>query len=542
MFKYLKEKFKKIPRNIWILLAIVAVGIFLRTYNFHDWLQFSPDQARDALIVSDAINGTTPLPLLGPQAGNTRFSIGPLYYEAQYLSAKTFGNTPVVLAYPDLFFSILTIPLLYLFLKKYFSIEISLAMSALFSFSYFAIVNSRFASNPNSIPFFVLLFFYALLELMREQKNKQRLFLWYAVAGFAMGVGIQLHTILVFTMPSLLLCVFVWLWKEKLFQWKGFVFLLVAFLVINTGQILHEFQTSGINTVALLNSVLSRSNTNGNLFRNITVITSCQVEANINFVSSLENNKDCGKVFYFKDASKNLSIFKLLQENLNKILAILSGVIFTIGGYVLLWKFFKKESDRQKRNFIWLIFAYNIISLIVLIPVATEVELRYFNVINMIPFVLLGMWLMLVLENKNYGKISAILLVVAILSANIYVDANFAVSYARGQISNKKNSILGEIEPVAQYIINKSQSSKVLLIGGSKYTKRFYKPLYYLLKKNNIELVDGNNKKNIAIGVQVFRIDKNLGNKYVVGKNVGDFIVEDIYAVNKNIRIYLLKK
>ncbi len=104
---------KLIPFWVWILLLIIGSGIFLRTYHFHDWLRFSPDEARDATIINNALNKKNALPLLGPQAGNTKFYLGPLYYQAEYVSALIFGNSPDKLAYPDLFFSIMTIPLLF---------------------------------------------------------------------------------------------------------------------------------------------------------------------------------------------------------------------------------------------------------------------------------------------------------------------------------------------------------------------------------------------------------------------------------------------
>jgi len=37
-------------------------------------------------------------------------------------------------------------------------------------------------------------------------------------------------------------------------------------------------------------------------------------------------------------------------------------------------------------------------------------------------------------------------------------------------------------------------------------------------------------------------IDKNLGSKYVIGKNINDFVIEDIYSINDNVKVYLLIK
>ena len=112
--KAIVSRIRAVPKYFWVLLAIMIVGVFCRTYQFHDWLRFSPDEARDATYISDAITGKAPLPALGPQAGNTQFYLGPLYYQAEYVSALVFGNAPDKIAYFDLIFSILSIPMLFL--------------------------------------------------------------------------------------------------------------------------------------------------------------------------------------------------------------------------------------------------------------------------------------------------------------------------------------------------------------------------------------------------------------------------------------------
>lgn len=133
----LKKTFKRIPRLIWALALIISVGIFLRTYHFHDWLVFNPDQARDAAVVDNVLSGQTSWIILGPEAGNSHFQLGPWFYHMQVISAKIFGSAPDTMAYPDLLFSVLAIPLFYIFLKKYFSTRMSLALTGLYSMSFF---------------------------------------------------------------------------------------------------------------------------------------------------------------------------------------------------------------------------------------------------------------------------------------------------------------------------------------------------------------------------------------------------------------------
>ncbi|HHE45894.1 MAG TPA: hypothetical protein ENL05_00895, partial [Candidatus Moranbacteria bacterium] len=110
---WLTNKLKNKKTVFLILGAIFLLGISLRTYQHKNWLYFDDDQANDAIIVSKVVENHQDWPLLGPNMGNTTFRLGPIFYYFQIISAKIFGNNPNVLAYPDLFFSILTIPLFY---------------------------------------------------------------------------------------------------------------------------------------------------------------------------------------------------------------------------------------------------------------------------------------------------------------------------------------------------------------------------------------------------------------------------------------------
>ena len=129
------EKIKKIPVYVWILAIILLAGIFLRTYDLHGWLKFRDDQARDASLVSHVADGKTSWPLLGPYMSysglgdhdeTNSFHLGPIYYYFQIISAKAFGNYADKSAYPDVFFGVLSIFLLYIFLKIYFKRDLSL--------------------------------------------------------------------------------------------------------------------------------------------------------------------------------------------------------------------------------------------------------------------------------------------------------------------------------------------------------------------------------------------------------------------------------
>jgi len=521
------------PKYTWILALIMIVNIFLSSYHFHEWLEFSPDQARDATIANNVITGQESLPLDGPQAGNTHFSLGPLYYETQYFSALIFGNTPQAMAYPDLFFAILSVPMLFLFLKKYFSVRMSLFLTAVFSISYFEIINARSALNQHPISFFAVLFLYALLEIMQKPKGN-RLILWYSFLGISVGVGIQLHAILVFTMPVLLILVLVWQWRNKIFSWKGVVFMLTMFLVVNTGQIMHEMTTKASNTKALFKSVASRSEADGSLLHKVKVLAICQLSSDIHMISSSMNEPKCELSFNLaiSDGVENYAPLALIQVNWQKILVIFLSAVFLCGGFIILiWAFFRKEKDQQRKNFLGLVAAYNIITLAVLLPVASEIEMRYFVVLIFMPFVLFGLWLNWFLQYKKIGKIIVALIAGLLLATNIYIVSVSAAIYMNGRASNSDSGILGEIEPISRYILDNTGGKEEVYLGGSQlYLKRFFAPLKYLTMRSGLTLVQRIDTYDVSSGEKLFYIDKGgiVNYMYRIGETEHGCVIENI--------------
>ncbi|HHE46031.1 MAG TPA: phospholipid carrier-dependent glycosyltransferase, partial [Candidatus Moranbacteria bacterium] len=275
------NKLKKISRPVWILILIILLGIFLRAYHFHDWLTFNPDQARDAMLVENVLKGKSSWIMLGPEAGNTHFDLGPWFYHLEILSAKIFGNTPDKLAYPDFIFSILTILLFYILIKRYFSQKISLLLTFFLSISYFMIRYSRFAFNPNSVPFFLLLFFLGSLYLLEKKKKKW----WGAIlTGIGIGVGIQLHAILIFTLPTVAGLVFFYLFfkKESLKTiLKEICLVVLLILITNSGQIIYSFNHGNSNLHRFRKSFIqSAGDGSSSLKKNVIIAGVCQASAN----------------------------------------------------------------------------------------------------------------------------------------------------------------------------------------------------------------------------------------------------------------------
>jgi len=227
-----------------ILIAILAVGIFLRAYNFSDWQHFELDQSRDAKVIDLAVeNGAGDLPLLGPKAAGSFLRLGPIFYYFGYVSAKVFGNTPSGIAVISLIFSCLTLPLFYLFVRRFFSKKIGLMLLGVFAVSIFLVLYSRFSWNPNNLPFFTLATLYGLLRATDLDEKRKG---WWLVGSFvALAVAMQLHFVAFLGFP-VIVGAYLFL-KRPSINWKYWLAAAICFVFLYTPVIINDFKTGGEN-------------------------------------------------------------------------------------------------------------------------------------------------------------------------------------------------------------------------------------------------------------------------------------------------------
>ena len=229
----MKESFKK-NWHIWTLAAIVVLGFFVRAWQLEDTVLFQMDQSRDAILIKNAFDeGPGMLPLLGPRAASTFLRLGPIFYYFQYTSAVISQNIePVSAVYPEILFSLLTIPLFFIFLNQFFKKSTSVALAGLFGFSFLMVQFSRFAWNPNQTPFWSLLFLLAIFKASTHE-NKKKAGWWLICAAAAYGILSQLHFTALLTFP--IIAGLFWLFyrpkKIKLVFWGGAVATLLFFYV-----------------------------------------------------------------------------------------------------------------------------------------------------------------------------------------------------------------------------------------------------------------------------------------------------------------------
>ncbi|MCX6766512.1 MAG: glycosyltransferase family 39 protein [Candidatus Moranbacteria bacterium] len=476
MHQKILEIIKNIPKFWWILLAILIVGIFLRTWHHHDWLRFNADQGRDALIVSSAVDGSAPMPLLGPKAGGTQFRLGAAFYYFEIVSAKIFGNVPDKMAYPDLFTGILFIPLLFFFLRKYFEKYVSLYLTAIFAVSAYAIFYARFGWNPNSTPFWTLLFLYAIHEVV-SRKGKHK-FLWAVLAGVAIGVGVQLHTTLLVILPAVTVLVFGYFLFKKKNVLKFFLIVLAVSLFVNIPQLIDMHKTNGKNITAFFQGLKTKQKAESTVAGNIFQSTSCLVQGNIYIASGYEISDKCS--FGSGSSKANVVVFAF-------------GSVFVLGGLVLAVRYFLKEADADQKAFLGIVFVFTGIAYLVFTKMAYELSVRFYLPLVFLPFVLLG------------------------LGSNLFfVQKSFAVfaNYGNPGGSDVNVTILKEAEEFSRFIVTNASNKKNVYISGDKeFLHKAYTPLKYLVGRSNIKL---SLLKNLPLPDQSFQVVRQKNRKKIV--------------------------
>jgi 4-amino-4-deoxy-L-arabinose transferase-like glycosyltransferase len=484
--KKILAKIRKNKIQYLILLLIILVGIYFRTYHFSEWTRFSDDQGRDAGIIRDIIQKGQSLPLLGPVAGTSNFYLGPVYYYFLFFTAKIFGSNPAVLGYPVLFLSILSIPLLYLFFKKYFSGYLSLALTALFAVSYFVITFSRFSWNPNTLPFFVLLFLYSLLELTHTPKKRE--IFWSILAGTGMGIGVQLHTIFLVVAPAVFITFFIYGIRKKILTRRSAVVVLLVAIFFNIPQLISEIKTGGENSKVFVTNVLSPDSS---ITVKKTVQTAfCHVQANSEMLTYYGYAQKCDyfkppPIVYVHNTGKPEPLMTDRQIYFGGATLMF---LFSILGYLLIFYNLRREKEKEKKYFLVLVAMFAIASFITFIPVINDTRARYFIFFEFMPFLLAGMLAKFVLEKANKYVALAIIAagVLAIGWTNLQLTAkSFQEFEGQGTYAenNDQSTTLGEEEYLANFIIeNRGDSQVAYLDGDANGLGKVMTPIQYFFR------------------------------------------------------------
>lgn len=390
--KIIFQNIAKMFNNKYLLafLLVFAVATFLRVYNFEENLLFEIDQARDWKNAKLAVDeGWKELTLLGPRAGGTGFRLGPITDYFHYVSLKMFGSDPAKTSYPELFFSLMSIPLLLLLLREYFSKHIALLLTAAYGTSLFVLEYSRFSWNPNFLPFFLILLVYSLLKISSTDKNKR--YLAIASTGISIAILLQLHTIMIVIVPLFVIAYLI-LTRTAL-KLKEFFVMIAAIILLMSPIITSEIMLGFGNSRAFVAELKERNGKESEYGWDKKIVKGTYEFSRSFYVIIFSDNIDNStKKARLKDNS--LKLIKVITEdkiNLSIILLVLAAIIIAEIKFISVIR--SKDEDVGKKRFASAMIILIVIYFLLLIFLAKKPDTRYYLGLSFYPFVVVGVCL-----------------------------------------------------------------------------------------------------------------------------------------------------
>jgi len=176
---------KKYDKKTALFILVFLAAVFLRFYHLREYFIFISDEARDAFVMKAM--GAGKIVLCGPTASTGEIHLGPIFYYMLFPFFALFNFDPVSGAVMAALFAVMTVVVLYLFLRELCNRTIALGVSALYTLSPVVIHYARNATNPGTLPFFSTLFFYSLYKAQKGKDN------FIFLAALCLGVMVQLH-------------------------------------------------------------------------------------------------------------------------------------------------------------------------------------------------------------------------------------------------------------------------------------------------------------------------------------------------------------
>ncbi len=312
-----------------VVFGVFLLALFLRVYRLPEFIAYHQDQVRDLQYVKEHVE-TGKFIYLGPKASVGNFFLAPLWY---YLMQITyfFSHSPVAPALMVAVLNSAAVVLLYFFTATFFNSGAAVIASLLYAVSPFSIEYSRFAWNPNPIPFFTIIAIYSLYIYIYKNRKS---FIYIAV--MASNFAFQLH----YQGFLLVAAVFIFPLMKK--DWKRLVLSGILFIGLLMPFIIYEV-SNGYPNMSQIASFLGKT-TEG---RSLGVANSLKVftQDYPEFISRVLffGNKTLGVIFSLvtylmvlkRFLLKKLSVKKNPQDNLLFIFSILLLTLFAYRQWIV---------------------------------------------------------------------------------------------------------------------------------------------------------------------------------------------------------------
>lgn len=236
--------FFKNNQQIIFVVWVILLAFFLRVFRLPDFISYHQDQVRDLFYVQNHFQQGQMI-LLGPKASVGDFFLPPFWYYIMGF-VYLFSPSPAAPALAVVILGSLTTLFIYLFCEKFLNKKVAVFSSLLYAVSPLSIDYSRFAWNPNPIPFFTIVTFYFLYIYIYEQKH-YGLILGTIAASLALQLHYQGMVVLVFFFLALIV--------SKKLSTRQLIKLIMINLILFLPFFIHELNHHFENTKGILNFI-----------------------------------------------------------------------------------------------------------------------------------------------------------------------------------------------------------------------------------------------------------------------------------------------
>jgi len=441
------------------IFSILGVGAYLRLHKISLYMTFLGDEGRDVSIVRRMITEGK-WTLLGPTASVGGFFMGPIYYYFMLPFLWLWNFNPVGPAIMVALFGIATIFLVYYVSKRMFGGIVGLVASSLYALSPLIISYSRSSWNPNIVPFFGILLFFFLWDVVVH--NRWNRLFWI---GVLLGILLQLH----YTCLALFGVVWIWflLYGRNRSRIKNYLMGVMGFIVGFLPFLVFEIRHGFMNIRSIVTFVFEGKDTGFSLVHFWTNIIDVYFRLFGRLVLRLPEKGTLG----------NLPVMeKMFYVDSTWIIA-LAGLICLVG---MIWhkqyfiRLFSLEGKRKDQFFygISLLVLWISISLCFFGFYKKSIYEYYFGMLYFVPFVLIGLVFRTLFSQTTMWRI------IGFFGVGILLFHNW-----RGMpFQYEPNNQLGQVESIAREIVTHSEGKPfnfALITGGnSDHAYRYFFELW----------------------------------------------------------------
>lgn len=396
------------------IVSILLLAAILRLYRIGDYMTFLGDEGRDALVWLRMVREGK-FVLIGPVTSIGNMYLGPLYYYLMLPFFILFQLSPIGPSVGVAVFSLLTILFLWYVVRVWFGELAALCASFFYAISPVVIHHSRSSWNPNVMPFFALLIVWGIWQFWQK-----RSFVWLIIMGIALAFAVQSHYLGILLLPLILLFWAITFWnirKSKKELRKYFLFSFLSVLAFGFLAVLplvwFDLRHNFINLHAFQNFFGDRQTT-------------------VNFKA-------------YKAVPNLWPLWQMVVERLIVAKEVLLGKIIAIAFLPLLFFYVLRLKANLKKQALLLVGLWLVIGLVGMGLYKQHIYDHYFGFLFPAVFVILGVILDGLFQQKLLGKAIFMTLILLLVYLNIKNSPiNYSPNFQAERVKQVDQKIMAE--------------------------------------------------------------------------------------------------